>query len=187
MAYNQVYDPHNLHYRHSGDYRERGHYTYGLLSWPKAGYFEAFRPDAELLREAMRSPEASNLYTIADQIFGTQKQHKYVGLKHLANLFYERCRLHKQHVHDIDHRHRQAQEKLFGVVINNFPDKAKRQSTLETQLLQLEGQRRDEELAFWKDTADLREKLFEGAAQYRDAKHRYSVFAGVEVEHGRES
>jgi hypothetical protein len=79
----------------------------------------------------------------------------------------------------------EVQEKLFGVVINNFPDKAKRQSTLETQLLQLESQRRDEELAFWKDTVDLRAGLFDGAGRYRDARHRYSVFADVEAHYDR--
>jgi hypothetical protein len=74
---------------------------------------------------------------------------------------------------------------LFGVQINNAPDKARRLSNLEGQLLQLESQRRDEELAFWKDTVDLREKLFEGAASYKDANHRYSVFSDVEAGDGR--
>ena len=81
---------------------------------------------------------------------------------------------------DIDHRHLQIQEQLFGVKINNSPDKARRQSNLESQLLQLEQQRRDEELAFWKDTVELRQGVFESAAAFKDAKHRYSVFSGVE-------
>ena len=73
----------------------------------------------------------------------------------------------------------------FGVKINNSPDKAKRLSNLEGQLLQLEIQRRDEQIAFWKDTVELREKLFEGAATYKDANHRYSIFSDVEEKYGR--
>jgi hypothetical protein len=122
---------------------------------------------------------------MADQVFGHQKEQQYVGLRHLSNLFLERSRLYKQHVRDIDHRHMEIQGKLFGVKINNFPDRAKRLSNLEGQLLQLEAQRRDEELAFWKDTMELRAKLFEHAAAYKDSRHRYSVFSAVEAQYDR--
>jgi len=156
-----------------------------LLKWPANGYFEKFKLDAKLLQKALSPLEKSTDYSIADQVFGNQKQTEYLSLKHLANLFYERCKLQKQHIKEIDSTHIKVQEKLFGVKINNSSDKAKRLSNLEGQLLQLESQRRDEELAFWKDTVELREKLFEGAATYKDANHRYSVFADVEADDGR--
>ena len=156
-----------------------------LLQWPEKGYFEKFKLDANLLQKALSPLEKSTNYSIADQVFGNQKESKYLGLKHLANLFYERCKLHKQHIKEIDSTHITVQEKLFGVKINNFPDKARRLSSLEGLLLQLESQRRDEELKFWADTVELREKLFEGASTYKDAKHRYSVFADVEADYGR--
>ena len=92
--------------------------------------------------------------------------------------------MHKQHIQDIDHTHLKVQENLFGVKINNFPDKARRLSNLEGQLLQLESQRRDEELAFWKDTVELREKLFESASDYKAISNRYSIFSDVEAKHG---
>ena len=156
-----------------------------LLQWPQNGYFEKLKPDADLLQRAILPVEKNHTYNIADQIFGNQKHSQYLSLKHLANLFYERCELHKQHIHDIDHRHIEVQERKFGVEINNTPDKGKRLTGLEGQLLQLESQRRDEELAFWKDTVELREKLFEGAATYKDASHRYSIFSDVEEGYGR--
>jgi len=152
-----------------------------LLQWPSNGYFDRFKPDAALLEKAMSLVEKTARYSIADQVFGNQKQLEYLGLRHLANLFYERCQLHKQHIKDIDHRHIEIQEKKFGVEINNFPDRGKRLSNLESQLLQLEQQRREEELAFWKDTAELREKLFEKAAAYRAINQRYSIFSGVKA------
>lgn len=156
-----------------------------FLQWPEKGYFDKFKPDADLLQKALSPLEKSITGNTADQVFGSLKQLEYLDLKHSANLFYERCRLHYQHISEIDRRHIEIQEKKFGVEINNFPDKARRLSNLEGQLLQLDSQRRDEELAFWKDTVELRQKLFESAAQYKAANHRYSVFSGVEAKYGR--
>lgn len=187
MMPNKTYELRNLYFQqsqYSVPQPDSCDYT-SILQWPKKGYFETFKPDADLLQKALSPLEKSVSNSIADQVFGNQKQLEYLGLKHLTNLFYERCQLHKQHIYDIDHRHLEIQEKKFGVEINHTPDNAKRLSNLEGQLLQLEQQRRDEELAFWKDTAELREKLFEGAAAYKDANQRHSVFADVEADYDR--
>jgi hypothetical protein len=186
MMPNKTYELGNLYFQQSQYCSQQTKPDYKpLLQWPEKAYFEKFKPDADLLQKALSPLERSINYSIADQVFGNQKQQEYLGLKHLANLFYERCKLHKQHIKEIDSTHIKVQEKLFGVKINNFPDRARRLSSLEGLLLQLESQRRDEELAFWKDTVELREKLFEGASTYKDAKHRYSVFADVEADYGR--
>jgi hypothetical protein len=156
-----------------------------LLRWPENQYLNQFKPDARLLQKTLSPLENSLDHNIADQVFGNQKQLEYLSLKHLSNLFYERCRLHKQHLEEIEHSHIRTQEELFGVKINNVPENARRLSNLEGQLLQLEQQRRDEELAFWKDSAELREKMFEKAGSYRSARQRYSVFSDVETHYGR--
>lgn len=156
-----------------------------LLQWPSNGYFDRFKPDADLLQKAILPADKSGSYSIADQVFGNQKQLAYLGLRHLANLFYERCQLHKQHLREINGSHMQIQEKRFCTEINHTPENAKRLSNLEGQLLQLEQQRRDEEFTFWKDTSELREKLFENAALYKTAKQRYSVFSDVEANYDR--
>jgi hypothetical protein len=161
-----------------------GRYSPPLLRWPSGGYFGLFAVDSYLLKQALLPNTRAADQSIADQVFGNQRQQEYVNVAHATNLLYERARLHRQHLRDMDHRHMQIQEMLFGVRINNFPDKAKRQGKLESQLLQLEQQKRDEELAFWKDTVDLRQQLIEGASLYKAAKHRYSVFADVEAGHG---
>ena len=182
---NKTYELRNLYFQQSHYPAKQAEPDYPLfLQWPSNGYFERFKPDADLLQKAL-SPVKRSAYTIADQVFGNQKQQEYTSLRHSTNLLHERAELHEQHIHDIDHRHLQIQEKLFGVNINNFPDRARRQSNLEGQLLQLEGQRRDEELAFWKDTVELRQGLFESAAAYKDAKHRYWVFSDVEAQYDR--
>ena len=178
---NKTYELRNLYFQQSG-YSDDAPESYRplLLQWPSNCYFDKFTPDAELLQNTLAPQDRYQTRSIADQIFGSQKQLEYLSLKHLTNLFYERCKLHKQHIQDIEHRHIEIQEKKFGVEINHTPDNAKRLSNLESQLLQLEQQRRDEELTFWKDTSELREKLFEKASVYRAASQRYSVFSDVE-------
>jgi hypothetical protein len=155
-----------------------------LLQWPDSGYFEKLRPDAELLQRCLTQEIEAGKGSVADEVFGSQKLQYYTGMKHLVNLLSERSTLHRQHLYDIDHRHLQIQEELFGVRINFNPDRAKRLTALEGQLLQLEQQRREEELAFWKDTVELREKLFEAAGAYKTSRHRYSIFSAVEGKHG---
>ncbi len=186
MMPNKTYELRNLYFQQSQYSAEQAKPDYPLfLQWPDKGYFEKFKPDADLLQKALSPLEKSVTNSIADQVFGNLKQIEYLDLKHSSNLFYERCRLHKQHIQEIDRRHIEIQGNLFGVKINNFPDKARRLSNLEGQLLQLESQRRDEELTFWKDTVALREKLFESAAAYKAANHRHTVFSGVEAQYGR--
>ena len=156
-----------------------------LLQWPNKAYFKKLKPDAVLLQKALTPENRFEEMSVSQQIFGNDIKQQYIGLKHSANLFAERCQIHKNHIQEIDRRHMEAQEKLFGVKINNSPDKSKRLGNLEAQLAQLEKERRDEELAFWKDTAEVREKLFESAGNYKDAKHRSQIFSDVEVSYGR--
>ena len=157
-----------------------GPYRPPLLYWPAAGYFDHLRPDAELLEQAVSSAYRPASSSIAEQVFGSRKRQQHTALQHTVNLLRERAELHRRHIQDIDHRHSRLEAELFCVRINNFPDRARRLSNLEGQLLQLEGQRRDEELAFWKDSVELRQKLFEAAEAYSSAKHRYAVFSQVE-------
>ena len=151
-----------------------------LLYWPRHGYFDTLKRDTDLLGDALSPLAVCNANSLSDQVFGNQLKQQGIGLKHQGNLFYERCKMHNQHIQDIDDRHLKVQGKLFGVEINNFPDRNKRMGNLEGQLLMLENQRREEELAFWRDTVELRQNMFETAASYKDARNRYSIFSDVE-------
>ena len=147
-----------------------------LIQWPKSSYFNKLKIDARLLQKALKPKSNYQDKTISEKIFGGEIAKQQTGLSHLSNLFYERCRLHKNHLSEINSRHMDAQERLFGVQINHTPDRAKRLSNLEGQLAQLEKDRRDEELGFWKDTVELREQLFENAGEYTAAKQRDVIF-----------
>ncbi len=109
----------------------------------------------QLLQEALVGTP-SNSFLASQMVFGNELKQRQCNLRHQANLFYERLDLHQQHLREIDRRHLQVQERLFGVEINHFPDRDKQLRTLEGQLMQLEQQRRESELTFWHDTVELR-------------------------------
>jgi hypothetical protein len=155
-----------------------------VLNWPADGYFNRFEPDSKLLQDSLK-PETHQYDNIADKIFGGQKKQNLLKLKHSGNLFYERCNLHNNHIKEIDNTITDLSGKLFSAGLGNFPDGEKRQSSLENQMLQLEHQRREEQLSFWKDTVDLRKDLFENAAEYKTADNRYRLLTGMENNYGR--
>ena len=156
-----------------------------LISLPSDWNFKPLQMDVDLLEKNFKNNSESVYQSVAEKIFGTESKKQYVNLKHAANVLMERSQLHKRHLKEIDKRHIEAQEKMFGAQINHTPDKAKRLSNLEGQLAQLEKERRDEELAFWKDTVELRQQLFESGWNYRDALERTQVFSEVEVGYDR--
>ena len=155
-----------------------------LLQWPRNGYFDRFRPDVVLLQEALASYSGPQASTVAEQVFGNQARQQRISLKHLANILYERALLHKSHVKDIDHRMMEFQEKL-SIIKMHFPlDGGRTQQNLEKIIIDLEKQRHDEELGFWKDSTEVRQQLFEDAATYSATRHRKDLLCGVEGEYG---
>jgi len=185
MMPNKTYELRNLYFQQSLGYVNQDTVPIypPVLHWPGNGYFGQLKADSQLLQEALKP--IPHLSHISQQIFGNEAKQQHIGIEHLANLFYERCRLHKKHIDEIQDRHLEVQGSLYGAVINKTPDRAKRMSALETQLFQLENAKREEELAFWKDTAELRQKLFETAGTYRAAQQRYHLFAAMEDRYGR--
>ena len=157
---------------------------YSMVSLPEDWNFKPLKEDVELLDKNLKaSPE--KYQSVAQQVFGLELKKHYTHLRHIANLLTERAQLHKRHLKEIDKRHIEAQEKMFGAQINHTSDRNKRISSLEGQLAQLEKERRDEELDFWKDTVDIRQQLFENGWQYRDSLQRTQVFSDVEAHHDR--
>lgn len=186
MAYYDLYGKHELDgYQSQGPLATISSVYPSLLHEHTKSHLGKFEPDLKLLTETLSVQDPPHFQNIADQVFGSQQKQAQTCLKHLGNLLYERTSLHQQHLRDINHRHSQTLDKLFLAKINSTPDQAKRLSNLEGQLLQLESQQRDEELAFWKDTVELREKIFEGASLYKDSKHRHDIFSDMETENGR--
>jgi len=182
MTYNNIAQLQELYFHHSrysGSKLKDLSYD-SLLQWPRNGYFDRLKPDAALLREALTSyakPEAS---TVAEEIFGNQARHEKIGLKHLANILHERAALHYNHLKDIDRRLMQCQERL-SIIKMHFPiDGGRSQQNLERLIIDLEKQRHDEEINFWKDSTEIRQKLFDGAIAYSATKRRKEQLSGLE-------
>jgi hypothetical protein len=118
--------------------------------------------------------------SVVQQLFGGQAGRLKFSLEHAVNLLNERRHLHKRLIGDINHRHMQIQERLFGARLHGRLDGYKNALRLEQTLLQLDEQRRREELQFWKDTVDIREGLFESAGDYHALRMRMSLFEGLD-------
>lgn len=184
MTYQYITAQEERHFHHSR-YRDPQEvapaYLRGpLFQWPADGYFEKFRPDAALLKEALSPQTGREGATLAEQVFGGQVRQQEIGLGHLANVLYERAAFHRRHLQDIDRRLTECQDRL-SVLRMHFPlDGGRAQQHLERLLLELEKQRRTEELSFWKDSMEIRQQLFENAAAYGATRRRQDMLYGVE-------
>ena len=186
MAYNTTSELRELYFQNSGySLAKPADSSYdSLLQWPSNGYFERLKPDAALLKEALTSYPSPETSTVAEQVFGNQARQERIGLKHLVNILYERAFLDARHLKEINRRLMDCHEKL-SIIKMHFPlDGGRSQQNLERLIVDLEKQRRDEELNFWKDTTEIREKLFENAATYSATQHRKQILCGVEDEYG---
>lgn len=183
MMPNKTYELRKLYFEQN-KYRVESPYEINndsMILLPDDWNFKSLQLDVNMLEKNVKNHFQESYESVAEQVFGSELKKQYTQLKHAANLLIERSQLHKRHLKEIDRRHIEAQEKMFGAQINHTPDRAKRLSNLEGQCAQLEKERRDEEIAFWKDTVDLRQQLFESGWNYRDAFQRTQVFSGVEV------
>ena len=149
--------------------------------WPQHSYFEKFKLDAVLLKEALSPYAGPREATLAERVFGSQARQQRIGLKHLANVLYERALLDKKRLRDIDHRLTDFLDRL-SVLKMHFPlGDGRPQQQLEKLIIELERQRHEEEISFWKDSAEIRQQLFDGAATYGSAQRRKDMLYGVEA------
>jgi len=120
--------------------------------------------------------------TLAEQVFGGQARQQRIGLGHLSNTLYERSLLHANRLRDIDRRLVDCQDRLSVLKMHLPLDAGKVQQHLEKLIIDLEGQRHDEQVSFWKDSTEIRQQLFENAATYGQAKRRQDMLEGVEAD-----
>jgi hypothetical protein len=120
--------------------------------------------------------------TLADQVFGNQARQQKLQVVHDASLIAARYELHKRHVRDIQHRLSELQGEMSVQRMLNPMMLSKPELDLEKLLLNLESQRRDEDIAFWKDCCKLRQELFSGIKEYQAMKHRTDILKSLEVE-----
>jgi hypothetical protein len=138
--------------------------------------------DALTLVQMLRPMRIAEDAGLAEQVFGNQTRQQRLSLEHVGNLVNERTKIHKRLLNDIEHRHMEIQGQLFGAQLHAKLDNHGRELKLERLLLQLDEQRRREELEFWRDTAKLRDQIFDTAKEYQARRHRISLLEGPDLE-----
>ncbi len=130
--------------------------------------------DKALLEEMLESSPASDtdLTDLAGQVFGRQALQEKLGLKQLLRLLHERYQMHVRHMNAIRHRNGSCQEQLSVARFTSAADGGKMALSLERMLQELESNERREEVDFWKDTSELRQKILENAAEYAATRRR---------------
>jgi len=150
---------------------------------PQALRTDAYAENTRLLREVLAPYPARQ--SISDQIFGSQLQAQKFSLEHLTGSLGQRHTLHERHIRDIQDKLALVQEQLSitSMLYGNLMDRNRVQ--LVRLACQLEQQKRDEELALWKDRADVMKMLLEAALQYHDVTRRASLLSSLEVGYGQ--
>lgn len=139
-----------------------------------------FIPDARLDKPEYSISSSALGNSVADRVFGLQSRHAKLSLESITSALSERAMLHKRHMEEIEQRHLEIQGQHFGATLHSQLDNHKRAMTLQTTLLRLDDQRRQEELSYWKDTAELKTLLLESASEYGQAKQRITLLQNME-------
>ena len=139
-----------------------------VIAWPAEIHQPLFQRDSQLFQEVVSVPSSSN-DSLATRIFGNQLRRQKLSVKHLTNLLYERAMLYSRHVRDINSQHAEFFEQLSIERLLSPNGDGRHQLALESMLVDLDKEKRKEELDFWKDSKDIREVLFETGGEYQSA------------------
>lgn len=159
--------------------RPEGSYASRLLYGPSSYSRSSLETEKYLLQE-MLTPSDVPCKSLADEVFGQQALKEKIGLKQLTRLLEERYQIHMRLLADIKHRNMAVQQQLCVAKWFLNLDGGRRALNLERLLADLEDKKRQEELNFWKDTVELRQKMFEKASEYSATRRRVTWFEGIE-------
>ena len=150
-----------------------------VIKWPKDVYAGHLWRDTVLFQEMLSPPEADDSDTLESQVFGNQLKQDRLSIKHLANLLHERASIYSRHIREITDRLLETRQEISGEELRSPHEATRRKIALEKMLLQLESESRREELDFWKTTHDLRETIFEKAADYQSTANRANLIKSL--------
>ena len=169
-------------HQNSLDYQdqEKDPYVNSLFSWPRNEYFQIFMPDANLFNKYLPEKSETRYTGMANDIFGQQLKQQRFSLKHIGNLLYERTTLHQRHLNAINHSLFDLRSRRLCLDMGYQQDKTREKTALDKVVVSLEQERRNEDLAFWKDTAEMRKELFSDAGEYQAIANRFNLFADFE-------
>ncbi len=134
-------------------------------------------PESTFYRPAFSNPSAQPS-SLADRVFGRQLQQGSFELRLSAATASRRAEVHEAQMEEMDELHNEVFNQL------NFARRPYRLTTpqqigqLQRMMHQLESDRRREELAYWKDMAEIRQQSLEQAFEYRATRDRYGLLGG---------
>lgn len=122
--------------------------------------------------------------SLADRVFGQQLRRGSATTESLQTLLDKRSELFKHMMHDLYDRRNELTNRLH-LARRPYSIRAPQEvARLDKMLLDMESEIRSEELAFWKDTAEVQGNLLEAYFEHAAVKQRASLFDGPEEEHG---
>jgi hypothetical protein len=174
-------------YAHDSGYSAPESYpfaTNSLYHWLWNHNAKAMDKDMHLLGETLTAGESEAKGSLAYRVFGNQLKEKRISLKHLTNLLYERALLHSQHLKDIRESIMDFQSRLLSAPHGYLIQPDRQKMHLEKIVCQLEKDKRNEEIAFWKDMTDIRKEMFQQALEYKSTSTRASLLESLEGDYG---
>jgi hypothetical protein len=142
--------------------------------------------DSLYLTSASARYELSELRVggLAGAVFGRQLQEGYQALHSTKISGRERMRLYREHMAKLDEWRNVMLNQLY-FARRPYSGQDRRQiAQLERMLLQLEGDERQEQLAFWKDMTDLRKEAIEAKFEYQASHERFNLLGGLKEQDG---
>jgi hypothetical protein len=177
----------NYIYRHEHDWTD----LYSKGNARESGSDSFFRPDLEAedysvlsLRDTGRllkrmEGKTGSERTLSDRVFGGQLRRGRVSIENSDKLIFQREELLKRAIREIDERRNVVMNRL-SVALRPYSGRTPQEvSRVERTLLDLESERRDAYLQFWKDAATEQKELLEIAAEYLAARDRASLLDGT--------
>jgi hypothetical protein len=143
---------------------------------PEDGSDRLFLTSKDIVRYSGVVPQ--NFENPIQKVFYQQAYQHKLTLDQVNDLVDQRQNLHDNHLREIQHRHLHFQESLSIVQMNKYPDWVKQATNLERLLLGLEENKRNEEIALWKDTLELHGKAIEETRLYQAIMGRVNFLAG---------
>ena len=144
----------------------------------------AIRQDLETLKAYTHVTYPKIEGTLADKVFGQQVEVQKASGHHLSNLLSERWRLYRDHIGELRDEISRLKNRLYLASRPYVIDHPMRQANLERNLLKLESDARKEEIDFWKDSMEIRDKLLDVAHEYRKGVTRSRLFGRGEEQSG---
>ena len=151
-----------------------------LLQWQGRRYGNSWDRERYVLSEALAQP-GPEVKTLAEQVFGSQVRGQKLQVMHEASLISARYELHHRILNDLNHRLYGLQERISITKMLDTWGQSKQLIDLEKLLINLEAQKNDERLAFWKDTLKVRQEMFTGVREYQSARQRATIFKDLEA------